>query len=360
VLVVVLILVIWPGAELGAPADPSVPYSAARPEWYFLFLFQFLKLPYFAGSNEVYGAVVIPSLVMLMLALMPFVGCWKLGHWFNIGFFAAILVGISVLTSMAMIEDHRKPEYQVAVKRARLEAERAVELAQSPTGIPATGAVALVRSDPLIQGPRLFAQSCASCHRYDGHDGTGLIPRADTDPQTASDLKGFASRDWVQGILDPAKVDSLHYFGATKHKDGKMVKFVKEDLVKADEFRKAGLKAAAIALSAEAQLKSQRELDAQDADLIKQGRSLIQGDAGCTDCHTFHDAKNDVAPDLTGYGSRQWLIDFINDPSHPRFYGEINDRMPPFGAKQLLDETQIELIVDWIRGEWKSPTTRPE
>ena len=32
------------GAELGAPADPSEPYAAARPEWYFLFLFQFLKV----------------------------------------------------------------------------------------------------------------------------------------------------------------------------------------------------------------------------------------------------------------------------------------------------------------------------
>ena len=31
------------GASLGAPADPSEPYSAARPDWYFLFLFQMLK-----------------------------------------------------------------------------------------------------------------------------------------------------------------------------------------------------------------------------------------------------------------------------------------------------------------------------
>lgn len=50
-----------PGAELSAPAEPSEPYSAARPEWYFLFLFQFLK--YFPGSTEIVGAVIIPSLV---------------------------------------------------------------------------------------------------------------------------------------------------------------------------------------------------------------------------------------------------------------------------------------------------------
>ena len=48
--------------ELGAPADPSNQYSAARPEWYFLFLFQFLKL--FEGwgeRGELLGAVVIPA-----------------------------------------------------------------------------------------------------------------------------------------------------------------------------------------------------------------------------------------------------------------------------------------------------------
>ena len=39
------------GAELTAPADPSEPYSAARPEWYFLFLFQFL-LNIFRGRVE--------------------------------------------------------------------------------------------------------------------------------------------------------------------------------------------------------------------------------------------------------------------------------------------------------------------
>src|SRR6266702_3264753 len=50
------------GAELGAPADPSEPYSAARPEWYFLFLYQFLKLPTFAGEREVIGAIFIPGL----------------------------------------------------------------------------------------------------------------------------------------------------------------------------------------------------------------------------------------------------------------------------------------------------------
>ncbi len=53
------------GAELGVPADPSNQFSAARPEWYFLFLFQFLKL--FEGwgeTGELIGAIGVPTLVL--------------------------------------------------------------------------------------------------------------------------------------------------------------------------------------------------------------------------------------------------------------------------------------------------------
>src|SRR5258705_753559 len=42
-----------PGAELGAPADPLEPFFAARPGWYFLFLFQFFG--YFPGGAGVWG-----------------------------------------------------------------------------------------------------------------------------------------------------------------------------------------------------------------------------------------------------------------------------------------------------------------
>ena len=46
VLVAVMGLTLWKGAELTAPANPAEAYSAARPEWYFLFLFQLISQPY--------------------------------------------------------------------------------------------------------------------------------------------------------------------------------------------------------------------------------------------------------------------------------------------------------------------------
>lgn len=360
--VVLLVLLPWmtsggahpPGAELGAPADPSVSYAAARPEWYFLFLFQFLKLPAFAGPNEIYGALVIPGAVMMFFALMPLIGRWNLGHRFNVVFFVALLAGILFLTAQAFWSDHHDAAYRAAVVRAEEDSARAIELASSPSGIPLQGAVTLMRTDPLTQGPLLFAQNCASCHRYDGHDGTGLIPDAKTSPQTASDLKGFGSRAWMTGLLDPAKIVLPAYFGATKHAGGKMTKFVREELANANEDKLAQFRAVAAAVSAESQLKSQRKMDADDASLIQRGRDAIKL-AGCLDCHTFRGSGDAFAPELTGYASRQWTIDFIRDPSHARFYAEENDRMPSFGAKQILSDAQIGLIVDWLRGEWYDP-----
>ena len=351
-LVVVFLIVRNHGAELGSPADPSEEFSAARPEWYFLFLFQLLK--YFPGTTEIWGAIVIPTLLLLVLGAMPFVGNWKLGHRFNLGFLWVMLFGAGLLTYRAVHEDGQKPDYARGLATAQLDAERVIVLAQSPTGIPPTGAVTLLRDDPLTQGPKLFAKNCASCHRYDGHDGLGGQPK---DAIAASDLKGFASREWLAGLLDPQRVDSPHYLGGTKFKNGRMVKFVKKDVAEYSAEEKIQLQAALTALSAEAGLKTQHALDQRDATIIDQGKKILMGGAlTCADCHQFHEKVEDaVGPELTGYGSRAWLISFISDPSHERFYGERNDRMPKFGPDKSLTEHEIGLVADWLRGEWYVP-----
>ena len=355
VLAVVLFLCVWPrftgssgGADLGAPADPSEPYGAARPEWYFLFLFQFLK--YFPGGTEIWGAIIIPSLAMLIIVLMPIFGNWRLGHRFNVGFTFALLIGAGLLTWLAISDDRKQPAYGASVKSAHRDAERIKVLAKA-NGIPVSGAATLLREDPYTQGPRVFARNCASCHRYDGHDGLGLVT---TNAPSAPDLKGFASREWIAGLLDPARVSNSNYFGGTKFADGKMAKWVKKNMPKASPEQARQVVAA---LSAEAQLKTQRDLDTRDTALIATGRALIIGDdINCTECHAFLKPDEDAsAPDLTGYGSRQWTIDFINNPAHVRFYGRRNDRMPAFGVEKMLDAKSIEMVVDWLRGDWFEP-----
>ncbi len=336
------------GADLGAPADPSEAYSAARPEWYFLFLFQFLKAKWLTGifghHGELVGAIIIPGVVMGLLFAMPVLGKWRLGHRFNIGFLFVLIAGAGLLTYQALEEDKHKSEYLASVKQAEHDAERIKHLAGT-RGIPVTGAVGLLRDDELTQGPKLFAKNCASCHRYDGHDGLGHTPR---DRQAASDLKGIGSRAWIAGWLDPQKITSTNYFGATKFSDGKMVKFVKKD---ASQFTQEQVKKIAAALSAEAQLPSQSDADEHDGVLIEEGRTFMASDtARCTECHQFRKKDEDAtAPDLTGYMSREWLIGIISNPKHERFYGQRNDRMPAYGEEKILDAHSIGLIVDWLR-----------
>ncbi len=236
------------GAELGAPADPSQPYSAARPEWYFLFMFQFLKL--FPGGHEIWGAVVIPSLVALAIFLMPFTA--RLKRWgmcVQCGVSGRMLVlGAGALALVAKMSDAANPDYQAAVIQARAEAERGRRLLAHLEGIPAGGALTLLQHDPLTQGPKLFARNCASCHRYNGLDGMG---RPVKDAQSASDLAGFGSRAWLTGLLDPERISTTNYFGGTKLKNGKMVKFVQKNVAAYTPEQKEQLKQVIEGLSAE-------------------------------------------------------------------------------------------------------------
>lgn len=354
-LAVVTCTIVTHGAELGAPADPAEQYEAARPEWYFMFLFELLKFfpasETFLGLNlEVWGAMILPGIMVGFIVAMPIIGNWRLGHRFNLAVLAVGLGFFGVFTWMGFAKDRANPAFQAAKIRAGLQAQRAVDLAKL-NGIPQSGALALLRDDPLTQGPKLFAQHCASCHRFDGHDGMGTRPN---DPQSAPDLKGFATREWLAGLLDPAKVDSTNYFGGTKFRDGKMVRFVKKDIAGFSAGEKEQLRKVIAAVSAEAGLRSQAALDQTDAALIAEGRALAANDTmRCTECHQFRKPDEEAtAPDLTGYGSREWLVQFIGNAAHARFYGRRNDRMPAFATDQTLDAKAIGLISDWLRGDW--------
>jgi len=350
VLATVLFLVIRnSGAELGAPADPSESYSAARPEWYFLFLFQFLK--YFPAGTEVLGAIIIPTLLLIIVFLMPIIGRWRLGHGFNIGFMWALLAGAGLLTYLAKEEDRNNPSYLLAVKDADYQAHRIRTLAQSSNGIPITGAAQLLREDPLVQGPKLFAKNCASCHRFDGHDGTGSLVK---DKQSAPDLKGVGTREWISRFVDPEHIVGPQVFGGTKFKDGKMAKFVLREVAAYSAEQKDNLRKVVAAVSAEASHPLQRELDSTQSKIIEEGRELASNSMKCTDCHQFRNKDEDAtAPDLTGYGSKTWLREFILNPKHERFYGAKNDRMPAFQGE--LNHKSIDLIVDWLRNDYYRP-----
>ena len=137
-----------------------------------------------------------------------------------------------------------------------------------------------------------------------------------------------------------------------------MVTFVKDSLAGLDATEKADLEKVAMAISAEAKLPAQRDLDLKDAKAIEEGRKLVTDPFGCTDCHKFREkGTQGDAPNLTGYGSPEWTAAVIRNPASVRFYGKLNDRMPAYApsadpAQNTLSPRQIELLTNWLRGQW--------
>ena len=69
--VILFLMAVMVRVPLEQLADPTDTTYIPRPEWYFLFLFQILKL--FEGPLEVIGSVVLPALAILVLLIIPFV-----------------------------------------------------------------------------------------------------------------------------------------------------------------------------------------------------------------------------------------------------------------------------------------------
>ncbi|MGD0498842.1 MAG: cytochrome b N-terminal domain-containing protein [Bryobacteraceae bacterium] len=85
-------------------ADPSDTSYIPRPEWYFLFLFQTLKM--LTGPLEVVGTVVLPGLALLALILTPFVDRGPMKRVAQrtvaIAFVALAVIGWTGLTAAAV------------------------------------------------------------------------------------------------------------------------------------------------------------------------------------------------------------------------------------------------------------------
>lgn len=348
------------GAPLDAPADPELPHIP-RPEWYFLFLFELRA--YFVGQWEFIATVVIPSAVLLVLLALPLIDRACSPRISLALRYVIVVVGMgawATLTWMSARRDQQDEQYLASAARSAALAVRARQLADH-RAVPPEGAAVLLREDPKTQGPVLFAQHCASCHSHADEHGQGIPARQGS----ASNLYRFATVEWLTGLLSPEKISGPEYFGHTQFSDGEMVSTI-VDLFDAAENPadkaklRDQLRTVAKTLAWQAGLASEDEIG--QAQLTARGTELITDELGCTDCHRFYDEGDlGAAPDLTGYGSRKWLLGMISNPSHERFYGDRNDRMPAFAASaeaaegNLLSADELGLLVDWLRGQWYQP-----
>jgi ubiquinol-cytochrome c reductase cytochrome b subunit len=298
------------GEPLEGPADPSSSYDA-RPEWYFLPLFQLLK--YLPGAWEAVGALGVPLVIVLLLAALPMGASRRVAVTLLLILFAAA----GALGLQARLEDRASPVYRRNRARADAEALRALELARQ--GVPPAGGTAVFDNDPLRRGRALFAAKCSGCHVLDG----GGEPRG---PQ----LTGWSSRAWLTDFLqDP---DAPRYFGKTKKlHDMKPVK------PRGDELR-----ALVEMLYAEGG-------GSADAALVAAGDKIFLRES-CDDCHS-RDGKSagDGAPNLGGRANRAWIAALLRDAGGDLYY-EARNEMTRFGLEQL-SAADIEALTMLLRAE---------
>lgn len=298
------------GAPLGPPADPVSNYLA-RPEWYFLFLFQSLK--YFKGGWEVVGTLVLPSLILIFLLTFPFLDRHQdrtpgsRPTLFVVGglFFAFL----ATLTLIALNEDRKDP----IVVHQRLEGERQAQAALSlaKNGIPPSGPLAMIEKDPLEHGRKVFAANCMNCHALNGLGG-----------KEAPDLTGYFSEKWLKEFLrDP---QSPQFYGRTSFKDMMPLKVSEADLDQLVGY-----------------LRSLSRGNAEDHPGLE-----VYKRQDCQSCHGIPGKEAGLVLDLTGFGSSDWLKAFLEDPAQERFYGTSN-QMP--GFKDVLKPEELDHLIETLR-----------
>jgi quinol-cytochrome oxidoreductase complex cytochrome b subunit/mono/diheme cytochrome c family protein len=163
-------------APLEAPADPSQAYEA-RPEWYFMFLFQALK--YFHGPYEVVGTFVLPAAFFLILFFWPFLDRNPDRSPRRRPIAMTLLAGSTValvgLTIFAIASDVRMHEPTIAVAK------------EAPIKEPA-GPI------QLLDVARVYGNQCGACH---GVDGSGKQLRA-----AMPTIPDFTSLAWQMSQTD--------------------------------------------------------------------------------------------------------------------------------------------------------------
>src|SRR5579884_3539394 len=72
VMLVIIFLALLFGAELGPKADPTTTTYVPRPDWYFYFLFEVLRVMKNVPKFTPMAAIGVPTICMILLFLLPF------------------------------------------------------------------------------------------------------------------------------------------------------------------------------------------------------------------------------------------------------------------------------------------------
>ena len=159
VVIVIVVMALVLGAEQGPKADPTTTTYVPRPEWYFFFLFEVLRVVK-PPSLVPLATIGVPTLAMILLFLLPFYDRKPERRPERRPI--ATITGIAVIGAMAFL----------TYSGANAGSPTAIEL-KTPQSVLNAGGKTLAEYEA---GKKVVAQSgCLACHKIgdNGNDGPG-------------------------------------------------------------------------------------------------------------------------------------------------------------------------------------------
>jgi ubiquinol-cytochrome c reductase cytochrome b subunit len=294
---VLFLLALLARVPLEQLADPTDTTYIPRPEWYFLFLFQTLKM--FNGPMEVIGSVVLPGLAVLSLILVPFIDRSKLVKVSKRTFAGAVVlfagIGWAGLTAAA-VRGTPKPDAAVEIDYS------------APTDW-------LHLSPEEMAGISYFRrENCISCHAIGDHGG-----------KVGPDLTARTIHKDAAWMLE-------HFRRPSAMRPGSSMPPI--------QLSNAQLNALAAFLL---KLNAQNATALENApDFAVDGARIYQANH-CSACHMVNGSGMKVGPVLNGLAKREtrsWVLDHFGDPE--KFSpGSV---MPPY----KLPKSDLENLTSYL------------
>jgi ubiquinol-cytochrome c reductase cytochrome b subunit len=262
-------------------ADPNDKSFVPRPEWYFMALFQTLKL--FEGQWEMVGAIILPGVAVTLLILVPFLDRQELKSLRNrtvaIGVISFAMIGWTSLTVAGLMST---PEgaVTVAADAGAMTDSHWAEL-----------------SPQALTGLAYFRENrCSNCHNLLSGE-----PKAGPTLATLSNKAPSNFETHLKQIASQGGIPEIHL----------------------DSQAMAALAAFVSELTPENSL----HLGSVPESIINGARVYEKSQCGM--CHQINGRGMSVGPPLNGVGSRHsadWLKSKVKDPKA----GSPTTLMPPF------------------------------
>jgi ubiquinol-cytochrome c reductase cytochrome b subunit len=275
---------------LGEMANPNDTGYIPRPEWYFLFLFQILKL--FPGPLEVVGTVVLPTLGMLALILVPFIDRGKALHVRKRTFATAVVV-LSVLGWAGLTQ--------------RVVATTPPNTEDDEAGLKPPALWKEVPPEQLAAIGYFRKDNCSQCH---------VLGRSSSAPDLAKEPSS-KSADWLLGHFAKPDPDGAESQLTAAQRKSLVVLVSKRDAKALDAWATA-------------------PQDAVEGAMLFQTRQ-------CNLCHTLNGVGGTLGPVLNGLAARHdraWVLGHFVDPQ--KFVP--GSKMPPV----RLPERELALVTDYL------------